>query len=223
MACLPRSTVLPIHPACSISSPSVRRDYDLREVTVSYATASLGTAHVDLGGKIDGNGIVSYRFNGVFGEGDAWVDDSHAKRVLGALAIDVRPLQDTVIETNYSYYHLIDTGYPGWFTYSEKINLPPAPDPHRRGLWTELRGRRPVDAHGQHAFEARFQFRLAFGGGRSQSRRVARHHHAGQQSDQQQRQLHLIARQRLRAALHHHERCGVSGRQLHDRRQSRTI
>src|SRR5258708_1243199 len=49
-------------------------DNDLREVTVSYASDSLGTAHVDLGGKFDRNGIVSYRFNGVFGEGDAWVD-----------------------------------------------------------------------------------------------------------------------------------------------------
>src|SRR5260370_38488093 len=106
---------------------------DLREVTVSYASDSIGTAHVDLGGKIDSNGIVSYRFNAVFGEGDAWVDHSHAKRVLGSLAIDVRPLQDTVIETDYSYYHLIDTGYPGWFTYSEKIILPPAPDPTNVG------------------------------------------------------------------------------------------
>ncbi len=115
-------------------------DYDLREVTVSYATESLGTAHVDLGGKIDSNGIVSYRFNGVFGEGDAWVDHSHAKRVLGALAIDVRPLQDTVIETNYSYYHLIDTGYPGWFTYGEKIILPPAPDPTNVGYGQNYAG-----------------------------------------------------------------------------------
>jgi len=100
-------------------------DYDLREVTVSYASDSIGTAHVDLGGKLDSNGIVSYRFNGLFGEGDAWVDHSHAKRVLGSLAVDVRPLEDTVIETNYSYYHLIDTGYPGWFSYGEKIILPP--------------------------------------------------------------------------------------------------
>jgi iron complex outermembrane receptor protein len=115
-------------------------DYDLREVTVSYATQSLGTAHVDLGGKIDSDGIVSYRFNGVFGEGDAWVDDSHAKRVLGSLAIDVRPLQDTVIETNYSYYHLIDTGYPGWFTYGEKIVLPPAPDPTNVGYGQNYAG-----------------------------------------------------------------------------------
>ena len=76
----------------------------------------------------------------MFGEGDAWVDDSHAKRVLGALAIDMRPLQDTVIETNYSYYHLIDTGYPGWFTYSEKITLPPAPDPTNVGYGQNYAG-----------------------------------------------------------------------------------
>jgi iron complex outermembrane receptor protein len=115
-------------------------DNDLREVTVSYASDSLGTAHVDLGGKFDSNGVVSYRFNGVFGEGDAWVDHSHAKRVLGSLAIDVRPLQDTVVETNYSYYHLIDTGYPGWFTYSETIVLPPAPDPTNVGYGQNYAG-----------------------------------------------------------------------------------
>jgi iron complex outermembrane recepter protein len=115
-------------------------DYDLREVTVSYATESIGTAHVDLGGKIDSDGILSYRFNGVFGEGDAWVDDSHNKRVLGSLAVDVRPLQDTVIETNYSYYHLIDTGYPGWFSYGEKIILPPAPDPTNVGYGQNYAG-----------------------------------------------------------------------------------
>ena len=115
-------------------------DYDLREVTVSYASDSIGTAHVDLGGKIDSNGVVSYRFNGVFGEGDAWVEHGHAKRVLGSLAVDARPLDDTVIETNYSYYHLIDTGYPGWFSYSEKINLPPAPDPKNVGYGQNYAG-----------------------------------------------------------------------------------
>jgi iron complex outermembrane receptor protein len=115
-------------------------DYDLREVTVSYASDSIGTAHVDLGGKIDSNGVVSYRFNGLFGEGDAWVEHSHAKRVLGSLAVDVRPLEDTVIESNYSYYHLIDTGYPGWFSYGEKIILPPAPDPKNVGYGQNYAG-----------------------------------------------------------------------------------
>jgi iron complex outermembrane receptor protein len=115
-------------------------DYDLREVTVSYASNSIGAAHVDLGGKIDSNGVVSYRFNGLFGEGDAWVEHSHAKRVLGSLAVDVRPLEDTVIETNYSYYHLIDTGYPGWFSYGEKIILPSAPDPKNVGYGQNYAG-----------------------------------------------------------------------------------
>ena len=113
---------------------------DLREVTVSYASDSIGTAHVDLGGKIDSNGVVSYRFNGLFGEGDAWVEHSHDKRVLGSLAVDVRPLEDTVIETNYSYYHLIETGYPGWFSYGEKITLPPAPDPENVGYGQNYAG-----------------------------------------------------------------------------------
>jgi iron complex outermembrane recepter protein len=113
---------------------------DLREVTISYASDSIGTAHVDLGGKIDSNGVVSYRFNGLFGEGDAWVEHSHDKRVLGSLAVDVRPLEDTVIETNYSYYHLIETGYPGWFSYGEKINLPPAPDPENVGYGQNYAG-----------------------------------------------------------------------------------
>lgn len=115
-------------------------DYDLREVTVSYASDSIGTAHVDLGGKLDSNGIVSYRFNGLFGEGDAWVDHSHAKRVLGSLAVDVRPLEDTVIETNYSYYHLIESGYPGWFSYGEKTILPSAPDPKNVGYGQNYAG-----------------------------------------------------------------------------------
>jgi iron complex outermembrane recepter protein len=115
-------------------------DYDLREVTVSYASDSIGTVHLDMGGKIDSNGILSYRFNGLFGEGDAWVDHSHDKRVLGSLAIDVRPIEDTVIETNYSYYHSIETGYPGWFSYSEKIILPSAPDPKNVGYGQNYAG-----------------------------------------------------------------------------------
>jgi iron complex outermembrane receptor protein len=115
-------------------------DYDLREVTVSYASDSIGTAHVDLGGKIDSNGIFSYRFNGVFGEGDAWVDHSHNKRVLGDLGIDIRPIDHMVIETNYSYYHMIDTGYPGWFAYSEKLVLPRAPDPTNAGYGQNYAG-----------------------------------------------------------------------------------
>jgi len=45
-----------------------------------------------------------------------------------------------VLELNYSDYHLVDTGYPGWFTYGEKLHC----RRHRtRDAWlrTELRRR----------------------------------------------------------------------------------
>jgi iron complex outermembrane receptor protein len=72
------------------------------------------------------------------------VDESHQRRALGDLGIDVRPWDSTVLELNYSDYHLTDTGYPGWFTYGQKIQLPSAPDPERLGygqsyLGTDLR------------------------------------------------------------------------------------
>ena len=104
-------------------------DYDLREVTASYVSDSVGAVKADLGGRIDPGGIVSYRVNGVYGSGDGFVDESHQRRVLGDVGIDVRPWDHGVLELNYSNYTLIDKGYPGWFTYSESIHLPPAPDP----------------------------------------------------------------------------------------------
>jgi iron complex outermembrane receptor protein len=115
-------------------------DTDLRQVGVTYNSNSIGTAYVDTGGRIDKNGVLSYRFNGLFGEGDGYVADSHQRRALGDLAIDLRPREDTVLELNYSDYHLVDTGYPGWFSYGEKITLPSAPDPRRLGYGQNYAG-----------------------------------------------------------------------------------
>jgi iron complex outermembrane receptor protein len=109
-------------------------DYDLREVTATYVSDSLGTAKADFGGRIDPNGIVSYRFNALYGSGGGYVDESHERRTLADLGIDVRPWEHTVLELNYSNNVLDVTGFPGWFTYSEKILLPPAPDPQVVGI-----------------------------------------------------------------------------------------
>jgi iron complex outermembrane recepter protein len=119
-------------------------DYDLREVTASYVSDSIGTVKADLGGRIDPGGIVSYRVNALYGSGDGYVDMSHQRRVLGDLGIDVRPWEHGVLELNYSNYTLNDVGYPGWFTYNETVHLPPTPDPSRVGFGqpyagTELR------------------------------------------------------------------------------------
>jgi len=117
---------------------------DLHEVSVTYNSDSIGTGHIDFGGPIDKNGVVSYRLNALYGAGDGWVDESHQRRALGDLGIDVRPWDSTVLELNYSDYHLTDTGYPGWFTYGQKIQLPSAPNPQLVGygqsyLGTDLR------------------------------------------------------------------------------------
>jgi iron complex outermembrane recepter protein len=117
---------------------------DLHEVSVTYNSDSIGTGHIDFGGPIDKNGVFSYRLNALYGAGDGWVDESHQRRALGDLGIDVRPWDSTVLELNYSDYHLTDTGYPGWFTYGQKIQLPSAPNPQLVGygqsyLGTDLR------------------------------------------------------------------------------------
>src|ERR1700732_1685878 len=38
-------------------------DYDLRRVGIAYDSNGIGTAHVDLGGRIDASGVLSYRLN----------------------------------------------------------------------------------------------------------------------------------------------------------------
>ena len=108
-------------------------DYDRREVSASYANDGILTAKVDLGGRIDSGGVLSYRLNALFGQGNAYVANSEQRRALGDLGVDIRPWEHGVLELNYSSYSLDDAGYPGWFTYSEKTSLPPAPDPTRVG------------------------------------------------------------------------------------------
>ena len=115
-------------------------DYDLREVTASSVSDSVGTVKADLGGRIDPGGIVSYRVNALYGSGDGYVDLSHQRRVLGDIGVDVRPWEHGVLELNYSNYTLIDTGYPGWFTYNETIHLPSPPDPNRVGYGQSYAG-----------------------------------------------------------------------------------
>jgi len=119
-------------------------DAAVRAVTASYNSNSIGTAKVDLGGKIDPGGIFSYRLNALYGSGAGYVDESHQRRTLGDLGIDIRPWDHGVLELNYSDYRLINQGFPGWFTYGEAINLPAAPDPNRAGYGQSYAG---VDLH----------------------------------------------------------------------------
>jgi len=122
-------------------------DYDLRELTATYASDSLGTAKADMGGKLDPGGIISYRLNALYGSGDGFVDESHERRTLVDLGVDVRPWEHTTLELNYGSNVLDVTGFPGWFTYPDApqkngqyIVLPPAPDPQQVGYGQSYAG-----------------------------------------------------------------------------------
>lgn len=115
-------------------------DYDLREVSATYASDSIGSAKVDLGGRIGPDGIIGYRANVVYGSGEGFVPGSHERRSLADLGIDVHPSRHGVLELNYSDNVLSTMGFPGWFTYSQNINLPSAPNPQRVGYGQSYAG-----------------------------------------------------------------------------------
>jgi iron complex outermembrane receptor protein len=113
----------------------------IRDVTFGYDDRAVGTVRADIGGRTGHNQVFGYRANVMVGGGTAYVKDSDLKRGLGSLAVDARPFEHTVIEGFYSYYHLRQRGFPGWFTYgranarSAFILLPPdAPDPSQQGF-----------------------------------------------------------------------------------------
>ena len=110
------------------------------ELGAAYTSDSILTGRLDASGTLDAGGVVGYRLNGVFSEGDGYVDGSHQRRVLGDLGVDVRAWKGGVLELNYSDYTLENKGFPGWFTYGNAIVLPSAPDPTRVGYGQEYAG-----------------------------------------------------------------------------------
>jgi len=127
--------------------PKRPTDSPLREMTVGYDERAVGTVRADVGGRAGGHKQFGYRVNTLFGDGTSYVKNSELKRGLANVAVDVRPFEHTVIEGLYSYYHLEQHGFPGWFTYgrpnarSAFIELPPdAPDPSRAGFGQESAG-----------------------------------------------------------------------------------
>jgi len=138
---VPASLYGPANPSGMFNFVSKRPTAEpLHEVTASYTSDSVVTGKLDFGGPIDPGGIVRYRLNALIDNGDGFVDLSHQHRAMGDLGIDVHPWNRGVLELNYSNYSLLDLGYPGWFTYSEKIFLPPAPDPRRVGYGQSYAG-----------------------------------------------------------------------------------
>ena len=111
-----------------------------RRLALSYDDRAVGTIHADIGGRLGRGRIFGYRANLLAGDGETFAKDNRLARRLVSLAADARPFKQTVIEGFYSYYNLIQRGFPGWFTYGRANNRSPfillpsdAPDPSRQG------------------------------------------------------------------------------------------
>jgi iron complex outermembrane recepter protein len=122
------------------------------EIELDYESATVATAHIDLGGRLGRKERFGYRTNLLLGDGNGYVTASQLRRQLASGAADFRATEHTVIEGNYSYYNLFQHGYPGWFSYapttqplstpgSKTILLPPdAPDPTVPGYGQSFSG-----------------------------------------------------------------------------------
>jgi iron complex outermembrane receptor protein len=138
---LPASIYGPANPAGTFNFVTKRATAERRvEADVDYQSASILTGHLDLGGKIDQEGIFSYRLNVLDSHGTAYVEHSRLDRQLASLGLAARPSDGTLLELNLSKHHLQQKGYPGWFTYGQNTALPSAPDPTRVGYGQSYAG-----------------------------------------------------------------------------------
>ena len=140
-----------------------------RHVSVSYDDRAVGTVSADVGGRVGSDRQFGYRANVVAGTGEAFAKDSDLTRRLLSLAADARPFERTVVDVFYSQYHLVQRGFPGWFTYGRSnakgtfVELPSdAPDPTTQGLGQSAAGldltTRIVEARVKHDLNANWHF-----------------------------------------------------------------
>ena len=105
----------------------------LREFTFGYESNSLFTERADLSGHFGNDDRFGYRLNLLNQNGEGYVADSRLRRDLASLAFDIRLTRDTTLETHFSTYHYLDTGFPGTFALAKNVLLPAAPNPSTVG------------------------------------------------------------------------------------------
>ena len=121
-----------------LKRPTEKPLYELDVSNVSYGTQTNSSYHADLSGPLGNN--FGYRVNLLYDSGHEWAYNSTINRKLTSLALDWHGLPKTVVELNFSYYELMEQGFPAGFTYgssttspSTNIRLPGALDPTRDG------------------------------------------------------------------------------------------
>jgi iron complex outermembrane receptor protein len=113
-------------------------DETSREINVDYDNKSIFTGDADIAGRVGPHKFLGYRVNALVADGTANVAGSHLGRSLAAADFDIHPSENSVIELDYLNYHVIQRGYPGWFTYGTTsgkfVELVNAPILRERGM-----------------------------------------------------------------------------------------
>ncbi|MDL4915981.1 MAG: TonB-dependent siderophore receptor [Enterobacterales bacterium endosymbiont of Blomia tropicalis] len=104
-------------------------DSPQNSVTVGAGTGISRLLSGDFSGPLDDNDRLRYRLNLLDDEGDGYVSGSKKRRQLFSVALDANLTDQTVLETNFSYYHYYVKGLPGKFALGNGLSFPAAPDP----------------------------------------------------------------------------------------------
>lgn len=109
-------------------------------VGVTGRGALLG--HADVATALNADGSVRLRANVLQDIGEAYVDDSHLRRSLGAFALDADLAPGTRLYLNASRYQFAQRGLPGVFSAAAGVRFPQPLDPERAGYGQSYAGNR---------------------------------------------------------------------------------
>ncbi|WP_312239875.1 TonB-dependent siderophore receptor [Pantoea sp.] len=140
-----------------------KRSTDLPQHSLTVG-AGTGISHLvagDFSGPLDDGDRLRYRLNILDDEGDGYVDGSKKRRQLFSLALDGNLTDQTVLETNFSYYHYYEKGLPGKFALGNGLAFPAAPDPKTAHLGQYYAGNDDhtltASMHLKHDFDGNWQ------------------------------------------------------------------
>ncbi|MEF3101612.1 TonB-dependent siderophore receptor [Raoultella terrigena] len=120
----------PANPAGMFNLVSKRAtDVPLRRVTVGGGTGSGANAALDLSGPLDAGDRVKYRLNLMSQDGNGYTHGSRQRNQYAGLALDFQLTDQTVLESNFSYYHFYQKGLPGSFALAKGTRFPSPLDP----------------------------------------------------------------------------------------------
>ncbi|ORM71698.1 TonB-dependent receptor [Pantoea rwandensis] len=136
-------------------------DTPQHSLTVGAGTGLSHQVAGDFSGPLDSSDRLRYRLNLLDDEGEGYVKDSKKRRQLFSLALDANLTDQTVLETNFSYYHFYDKGLPGKFALGNGLSFPAAPNPKTAHLGQSYAGDNnhtlTAGVHLKHDFDGNWQ------------------------------------------------------------------